>query len=115
MKTYSDWIQQFKDQVNTTHIKYDRDGGHSYSYIEHPLMDDLDNGTLSVNDTLLCQEHSDEWLYENDNCPPCELEIKDGKVSSGCGCHDHLDYELDKEEVEEIIGELMTNRIDPLI
>jgi hypothetical protein len=96
--------QQFSEQVTTDSIKYDWDGGHSYSYIDHPLMsveftnqDDQDEWELFTND----------WLYENDNCPPCQLEIFEGRVCSMCGCHDHLDYNKDREEVEEIINELM--------
>ncbi len=104
MNNLSDLKQMFIDQVTTNHIKYDWDGGHCYSYIDHPLMnqdfDDQDQQDA-------WDEFTNEWLYENDNCPPCQISITNGVVKSSCGCHDHLDYNKDREEVESIITELM--------
>jgi hypothetical protein len=103
MNLMSDMKQKFMDQVNVSHIKYDWDGGHCYSYIEHPLMN-VEWEEEGEQDEWDDFTHS--WLYENDECPPCQISIVDGVVGSGCGCHDHLNYENDRKEVEDIIMEL---------
>jgi len=76
---------RFDKEVNTTHINYDWDGGHCYSYISHPIME-------LIEDVPGFEEYTNDWLYSNDDCPPCEIHItKDGEVSSRCGCHDNID------------------------
>lgn len=109
LKNASDWLGQFYAEVNESHIKYDWDGGHAYSYIDHPLMDQLYDTSfhMSYEDSSFCEEKSLNWLYDNDDCPPCELHIIDNQVCSPCGCYSHLDYERDKDEVEDIIEKLM--------
>lgn len=109
MVTLSDLKEEFGRCVNTTHIKYSWDAGHAYSYIDHPIMDvNVDHLTQDERDQW--EEFTNEWLYANDECPPCQIDVKDGKVGSGCGCHDGLSLEEDKEEVEAIIDKLMTHQ-----
>lgn len=108
LKNASDWLGQFFAEVNESHICYDWDAGHAYSYIEHPLMDNLfEADSLTDEDSTLCEEIAFSWLYDNDDCPPCELHIIANQVCSPCGCHSHLDYEQNKDEVEGIIEKLM--------
>ncbi len=106
IKNISDWLGQFFSQVNTSHIKYGWDAGHAYSYIEHPLMDEL-HASIDDVDSWVCEDKAHDWLYDNDECPPCELHVIDNQVVSPCGCHSHLDYKHDKDEVEDIIEKLM--------
>ena len=104
-KVVSDWQQRFASSVRIEHIKYSWDAGHAYSFINHPLMDELDD--MDELDSDMCRIFSNDWLYENDSCPPCKIYIVDGVVRSICGCHDHLDYEKDREEILKIIDMLM--------
>ena len=84
---------------STEFIKYDWDGGHCYSYIDHPTMDKLDE-----EDDL--QELLNTWLYENDECPPCAIHInKDGSIRSSCGCHD--DQHASEECIQGVLVELI--------
>ena len=50
MKTLSDLKQDFMTQVNSSHVKYGWDCGHSYSYIDHSLGDIVfdNNGLLMM-------------------------------------------------------------------
>ena len=84
------------DRSNLKYIKYDHDCGHSYSYIDHPIVQECE-------DTPELEEILNEWLYENDECPPCGIYIKkDGSSKSSCGCNDNLD----KEQIRDIVEEL---------
>ena len=110
MRTLSDYQQMFMDQIDESHIKYDRDAGHSYSYIDHPMMSeiyDLDGPDCDDWVVELIQ-FCDEWLSEHEECPPCDIYIdhKNQEILSSCGCHDHLDYHEDREEWEDIVTEL---------
>jgi hypothetical protein len=92
-------IERFNKEVNKSHIEYDWDAGHCYSYIKHPIYDlILDSGDQAAD------EHATKWLYENDECPPCCINLnKDGTVSSSCGCHDGL---TDPQRIKDIVEEL---------
>lgn len=96
------------DKSNLKYIKYDWDGGHSYSYIDHPIVDECD-------EIHELQDKLNEWLYSHDECPPCEIYIKkdnNGKVvdtTSPCGCHDKMNY--DEDTLQDIIDEL--NEVNP--
>lgn len=103
MKTLSDLRQMFRDQVEVSDIKYDWDSGHCYSYIDHPLVNQEFSNQEDQDDW---DDFCSEWLYSNDECPPCQISVENNVVSSGCGCHDHLDYVIDREEIEGIIEEL---------
>lgn len=59
-------VKMFMNNPNSwKHIKYDKDCGHGYSYIEHPLVMEVDD-----HDDLICVLN--EWLSENDDVPDCE-------------------------------------------
>ena len=94
MKTINDYRQQFRDQVKFEHIKYDWDAGHAYSYIQHPLMDELielefsDNAPEWIGD-LICE--TDVWLSDNEELPLCE---------PGCCVTEEEDAELYEESIE---------------
>lgn len=105
MITVSDFKQMFTDQIDTSHIKYDRDGGHTYSYIEHPLMTMMYE-QFSDEEVDELEDFTNDWLYDNDECPPCGIGIdhENKQIGSGCGCHDHLDYDRDREEWESIVS-----------
>ena len=90
-------VKLFIEQSNTNYIKYSHDAGHSYSYIEHPLIED-------VEEYPELEELLDSWLYENDECPPCQIHVfKDGTVTSSCGCHDHYDPVQENEELSDLL------------
>jgi hypothetical protein len=90
------FYKRFDAEVNKSHIKYDWDGGHCYSYISHPLVEN------NFDDDA--EQYANDWLYENDECPPCAIHLyKDGTVGSGCGCHDNL---TDPEVIDSIVKEL---------
>ena len=101
--TLNDLKRMFTKQVNTSHIEYDRDGGHSYSYIKHPLMSGHE---WEDDDRWL--DFTNEWLSENEDLPPCDIYVnhKEQKIESSCGCHDGLDYHNNREEWESIVFEL---------
>jgi hypothetical protein len=84
-------LQEFKDkfdkEVNTSHIKYDHDGGHSYSYIDHPIMEFINDSSVKENQMNELEEYAYNWLYSHDECPPC---ILDG----GCGCNESDDNQV---------------------
>ena len=110
MKTLLDLKQEFKEKVNTSHIEYDWDGGHSYSYINHPIMNEGDeyDGVWSKEDYMEWEEFTNGWLSDNDDRPPCDIYIdhKTKTVHSGCGCHDNLHYHNDRKIWEDIISKL---------
>ena len=102
-------LKEFDKSTDKT-ITYDWDGGHSYSSIKCKIYDEMielceQNGLRDLEDKVI--DHCNEWLYENDECPPCCIHVsKDGEVSSGCGCHDHLDPVQESEEIQDILTEL---------
>ncbi len=53
-------------------------------------------------------DFTNEWLYDNDDCPPCDIYIdqENEQIKSGCGCHDDLDFNQDREIWEGIVFEL---------
>ena len=105
MKTLSDLKQDFMTQVNSSHVKYGWDCGHSYSYIDHSLGDIVFDNNDDQNEW---DDFTNEWLSEqSDDLPSCQIDINNGKVESMCGCHDHLSLDTDREEVEDIINDLM--------
>ena len=58
-------VQMFiNDKSNVKYIKYDHDCGHSYSYIDHPLLNEVEGTEL--------ESEMYTWLYDNDDLPPCE-------------------------------------------
>ena len=63
MKTLSQLKAMFLSQVNTSHIKCDTDAGHTYFYIDHPIMDEFVD-----NDEML--EFIDEWISKNEPTLP---------------------------------------------
>ena len=89
-----------KDPDSVNCIRYYRDGGHTYSYLDHFI-------SIKCEDNDELTDKLDTWMYENDDCPPCEIYVKRDtkgkiiKVQSGCGCHDHLDPN-DPDDLEEI-------------
>lgn len=112
LPTVESFKAEFLSRVNTSHIKYDRDGGHSYSYIEHPLMDLLEEVWAEVDEDKSMYEEvvdfTNYWLSENDDMPVCDIHVDHLKkeISSGCGCHDSLHYYHDMEEWTSILLEL---------
>ena len=76
--------QEFDLSVDVSHIKYDWDAGHSYSYIDHTVMTKALNELDSAEHDEFT-DHANNWLYENDECPPC-------RPSSECQCN-YDDYE----------------------
>jgi hypothetical protein len=76
--------QQFISTVTTANIDYDHDGGHAYSMLNHPLAmypeDYMEKFGLSREDAEEMDSFTHGWLYNNDDCPPCEL-------NGGCGCN----------------------------
>ena len=101
-------LHEFDKSTDKT-ITYDWDGGHCYSSIECPIHDKLMDLDGEVSDELFgrIEDHCNTWLYENDDCPPCQIHVyKDGRVGSGCGCHDHLDPVQESEEIQDILIEL---------
>ena len=93
-------VKNFIKEGNYDCIKYNWDDGHSYSYVDHPLMEEVEE----------CDELEGkmyDWLYENDEKPPCQIHVnKDGTVGSSCGCHDHLDPVQESDEISDILHEL---------
>ena len=80
-------------QYGTTLISYNWDAGHSYSLFES----ENEGGTalsilrseMSILSTAEMDEFEDvldEWLSNNDECPPCE-------PGGGCGCSDITDID----------------------
>ena len=102
-------LEEF-DKCDKKTITYDWDAGHSYSIIKSDIYSKMiklceDNELPHLEDEVT--DHCNEWLYENDECPPCEIHVsKMGEVSSGCGCHDHLDPIQESEEIQDILIEL---------
>lgn len=111
-----DWKREFDTHITTHFIKYDWDAGHCYSYIDHPLMKELE--LLFEEDQELMDEgydYSNSWLYENDDCPPCAIHINHTtkEVSSGCGCHDNLPYKEGLDKKQALISHLkLTNQMN---
>ncbi len=104
MNTLSDLKKLFNDKCNDVNsdldIQYDWDCGHCYSY----LVGVPDYSHLSQEEQDEFEDLTNLWLYDNDECPPCEIGFgPDMKVESSCGCHDHLDYVKDREDIENII------------
>jgi len=85
------------DPNSVKYIKYDWDGGHAYSYIDHPIMDGIEEYE-SLEQVMY------KWLYDNDQCPPCAIyvDLTNHEVSSGCGCHDDLTYEEGLDVVNQL-------------
>lgn len=102
-KNIADLKQEFISTVCKDNIKYDWDGGHAYSYLDHPLIDIEFEDEDEDNEWM---DFTNEWLYENDELPPCQISVWNGVVESSCGCHDYLDIDKDREEIEDIITEL---------
>ena len=84
-------IQRFDTEVKVSDIKVDWDSGHCWSYIHHPLMDEVREMDLSEEDEQLWDEYTTEWLYDNDPqgyCVPELINELNGKrvvVSDECG------------------------------
>ena len=78
------------DECKLKDIEYDWDAGHCYSSIKDcPSYTKLHEEHEEHYDEI--EDHCNEWLYNHDECPPCEIHVKkDGQVSSGCGCHDGI-------------------------
>ena len=53
-----------QDRSNLQFIKYDHDCGHSYSYIEHTIVNECEDS--------LMEDVLNEWLSENDDLPECQ-------------------------------------------
>lgn len=82
--TLQEFKAKFDAEIHTGHIKYDWDSGHSYSYIDHPIIADAEEQLNDEEaDDFRC--YTDTWLYDNDQCPPC---FPRGE----CGCNED-DYE----------------------
>ncbi len=89
-----EWFTQDPNSINS--IRYDWDAGHSYSYIDHPIVVECEG------DEEL-EERLSEWMSENEQRPPCAIYVdKEGCAQSGCGCHD----DLTSSEVQEVLIEL---------
>lgn len=73
--TFNEFKIKFDAEVNTSHIEYDQDAGHTYSSINHPLMIYTD-----YNDEFL--DYANDWLSNNDDCAshPC-------RPGGECGCN----------------------------
>lgn len=85
------------DKDSWKYIKYDWDCGHSYSYIDHPLMD-------QVSDYPDLEGMMYTWLYDNDDCPPCGIYVKkDGTSSRGCCYEDDVNS---VSETNDLINEI---------
>jgi hypothetical protein len=68
---------RFDKEVKLEHIKYDYDGGHAYSYIDHPAASiKFDNS----DDEAEFEDHKNNWLYNHDDVPECEQ-------GGACGCN----------------------------
>jgi hypothetical protein len=102
--------KKFDEIVNIGHIKYDWDASHCYSYLQHPIFSEWEEILKQLPsdqydewyDAFL--DHTNEWLYQNDECPPCAIYInhKTKEVRSSCGCHDGAEYSEALDAVEEL-------------
>ena len=104
-KLVQEMLKEFDKSRDTSQIKYDWDGGHCYSYIESPAYAKLMELEVKISRDMfdMIDEHCNEWMYEWERRPPCEIHIfKNGLSRSMCGCHD----DNTKEEVEEAVSEL---------
>jgi hypothetical protein len=98
MKTLGDLKKLFME--SDKEIGYDWDCDHAYSYLKNVP----DYSHLSESEQAEFEDFTGEWLYENDECPPCQIHIDDDMVvSSRCGCHDGKDYIKDREDIENTI------------
>ena len=99
MNALSDMKRVFMDSGKE--IGYDWDCDHAYSY----LKDLPDYSHLSESQQQEFEDFTNEWLYENDECPPCQIHIgADMKAYSKCGCHDGKDLVNDREDIENTIA-----------
>lgn len=95
--------QRFKNEVTTDHIKYDWDSGDSYSYIEHPVMREWDDLIRRVaGDDYdywydMFADFTNEWLYENDECPPNAMHVNADGTGGGAG------FQCEELDVDECI------------
>lgn len=59
-------VKTFMDSPDSwKYIKYEKDCGHTYSYIEHPINDEIID-----HDDLICELN--DWLSENEDLPECD-------------------------------------------
>ena len=76
-----DAIDKFNKNVNVGHIKWDHDGGHAYSYVDHDHADSRNHG-LDERDSNRFEDAVNWWLYENDHHNAIDC-VKGGS----CGCN----------------------------
>ena len=64
-------IREFNKTKHYSDIKYDHDGGHSYSYISSKLSDNINKRVLTQQDLNTLEDVMDSWLSENEQLPEC--------------------------------------------
>lgn len=93
------------DKCDKKDITYDWDAGHCYSSIKSDIYNELLTMTEDhpeLEDHVM--DYCNEWLYNNDECPPCAIHVnKDGTSGQGC-CYDSYVHTVD--ETNDIIDQL---------
>jgi len=110
-------LDKFLKEATYECIKYDWDCGHCYSYIDHPVYDKLSEMIDDCVDLELrgqleaLQEQCNEWLYSNDDCPPCQIYVNsDG--TGGQGCCDDVRVKDKEETLSQVMNLIEAAKVD---